>query len=457
MKPFEAHGFWWLPGNEKKCAGVLQCNEDGQLRLFLYGALFDFRQALEHSGRFPIAFGEITRLSSDKQEPPKGSKVTLFDGYVSSSHIGENHTQTLFAHRGVFGDTHVSPNERFTSVRLLLSGAASWASDLTTIAGDSATVSDQIASITWRWKAEPITVAFPRGRITISTLISSSHQARERTVRERVWFSAYYNDAVPMDVLEGDVYALQNFLTFATDHPNTITKYEVRQEAGGKFGGLQVVGPTVFDDEKVASELLPHDMLFSLPNVAERFPELISRWFQIVESRRPAILVYFGLKYAQPGYAEVRFQQIAQAVSLYRSAAVSLPVNELLQSTERGDLVNAKQVQADLLGTHPLVMFQTALDGLIRECPQALDPLANGNRNACVSVLVDALAQAMYGLRKETHTQFHWLVEVTGFFWKVAVLVELGFAPDELLHLLRQNRMYRHLQHNIAPQLFPSS
>jgi hypothetical protein len=48
----------------------------------------------------------------------------------------------------------------------------------------------------------------------------------------------------------------------------------------------------------------------------------------------------------------------------------------------------------------------------------------------------------------------YWLTEILGFLWKLALLEGLGFSPGEQQQLLARNRLYQHIAHKIASELF---
>ena len=289
---------------------------------------------------------------------------------------------------------------------------------------------------------------------------STNETARRTVLEESLSFNLTYQSPVNDSELSKDVWALQNFLTFATDHPNAATRFEVHQDGDQSRIPLTVLGPPVFDDETAAEGLLEDDLIFGHSDVQGRFEDVIRRWFALAEKHTAAFAIYFGLKYNPPRYSDLRFQLMAQALSLYQTSGMGhqsvsiLPHNfaDTLDSSQRDALVR----------THPLVVLAKTLRALTEQHQAVFDPLINAHDDESRVTFLEMTTQTFqYVLGREGGAPerakgetYYWLMELLGFLWKISLLSDLGFSTAEQQRLFARNRLYRHIRDKIAPELF---
>lgn len=460
MEPFESQGHWWIPDRRERCAGTLRCNESGELHLHLFGALTDGDHTVGNS--LAAVYGEVVDLAGVDRTAPKGHFVTLLHSFVSNQRHGSSgpSTQTLFAHRAFFGDSLLPANgERIARANLHFSGLAGWASDITGITRGA----DPHVSRSWV-RPEAIPIRFPKGVLRLGAGVSAPGVARRWVLEESLGFNLTYHSPVTDSELSKDVWALQNFLTFATDRPNALTRLEVYEGSEEDRTPLTVIGPHVFDDASAAEGVMAHELLFGHAEVGNRFEDVVRRWFELSARHSAAFAIYFGLKYNPPRYSDLRFQLMGQALSLYHTGGRAdgtghRPTNVLPYNF--ADMLGPL-VRDELVRTHPLVVLANALRTLTHQYAVVFDPLIQAHDDKSrVPFLEMATRTFQYVIGRESGapegpkgTTYHWLMELLGFLWKIALLDELGFTTEEQQKLFARNRLYQHIRHKTAPELF---
>jgi len=313
-------------------------------------------------------------------------------------------------------------------------------------------------------KPQAIQIGFTKGTILLGVGVAAPSSARRWALEEYAGLHLTYHLPVADSELSKDVWAFQNFLTFATDLPNALTRLEVNQAVDTGETPLTVTGPPVFDDESAAEEVQAHKLLFGHAEVADRLEDVVRRWFNLAERHSAAFAIYFGLKYNPPRYSDFRFQLMAQAISLYHTGRSPdgigrRPANILPHHF--ADVLEPA-VRDELAQTHPLVILANALRTLTDRYTLVFDPLINargdGNR---VPFLELATRTFQYVIGREGAVPegskgmtYYWLTELLGFLWKMALLDELGFTIEEQQKLFNRNRLYQHVRDEISHELF---
>ncbi|QJW93730.1 ApeA N-terminal domain 1-containing protein [Frigoriglobus tundricola] len=460
MEPFEIQGHWWTPNRPERCPGTLRCNEAGELHLHLFGAIVDSDRAVGNS--FDIVYGEVVKLAGVKRTAPKGDFVTLLHSFVSSEHLNSSgtHTQTLFANRAFFGDTLLpSDAEWITRANLRISGLAGWASEVTGITRGAGS----LFSKSWV-RPEPIRIGFPKGELLLGAAVSAPSRARQWSLEESLGFSLTYHSPVTDSQLSKDAWVLQNFLTFATDRPNALTRLEVDRDGDEGMIPMTILGPAVFDDASAAEGVTPHELLFGYAAVSNRFEDVIRCWFDLSDKHPGAFAIYFGLKYNPPRYSDLRFQLMGQALSLYYTDNNARGTVHRSTNISSDSLTTSLDplVRDELARTHPLLVLTSALRTFTGRFAVVFDPLIRAHDdNSRRPFLQMATRTFQYVIGREygapdepKGTTYHWLTELLGFLWKIAILNDLGFTTEEQQKLLAQNRMYQHIRDQIALGFF---
>ncbi len=299
-------GSWWLPeAPNSRFSGVLSCSESGELRLKVAGHLAGERVGETERNVPTVIFGETYG--------DQGQAVTLRLCFKTNHTVCSNplgNSQEFFAQRGYFG-THLSiPTEPvFKTATLSYSGLSSWMQNFSGLISGAT-----LYSTNW---IEPPTLSatIPGCVFELGARISQASTGRSRTLTESVILGCVFDPPVTEADFQSRVaYGFQGLLTFATSRPNAISRIRV----GGPPAvpdGTRVIGPAVYTDETEASDLTNSDMLFSLGDIADRFNDVVRRWFALSDRYSKVLPLYFGGIYRPPGYTDLRFAQVLQALT----------------------------------------------------------------------------------------------------------------------------------------------
>jgi hypothetical protein len=450
----EAFGTWWIPeAPDNKYSGTLSWNEDSELRLAVLGCL-------EPTGNFdqiiPTILGVIPARKNE------GREVTLKDCFVTRVSYPDDslgHSQELFAHRAFFG-AHLPgmADLRFGRADLCFSGLSMWAKELTGISRPAGHM-----SLAWDHPKESAGGAFPEGKFWLGLGCSLSGAFRERVLKEEISIVFNFDEPVLESVLQTDiVYPLQNFFTFATDHPNALTSLRVSR-GSLSFERIRVVGPRTFSDETTAAEVMPFQMLFSYEDVSDRLGEVVSRWFDLSKTHHDAFALYFGGIYRPAGYTDLRLAQVLSAISLYSAKRVGgQGADTLLYGLARQLQPHAPPALTDLirslLESHPVLRVERTLRALGEENKIEFAPLLAEPSETGVQAFVKQAADAMTYIitrnplavaRVPEGPDYHWLAERAGILFKISVLKDLGFTSDQIQKRMDEYPLFRHIRDHV--------
>jgi hypothetical protein len=209
----------------------------------------------------------------------------------------------------------------------------------------------------------------------------------------------------------------------------------------------KVIAAVTFWDDDVAAGLREWSMLFTFEDVRGRFAELCQQWLEVSRRHQTAFEIYFGSLYRPPGYTDLRFSLLAQALSLYTEARSAEAVEGTISSAEL-----PRNVQ-ELLDTHPVVTVEKTLTALSTEFSAYFSPLvseAGGKSEDFIEYATNTVRYTLTrtppaGPHASDGSDLYWLCERMAFLFKIAVLSDLGFPPEQIGRLLERNRSYRHL------------
>jgi hypothetical protein len=428
VQPFKTVGKWWLPESpEKQVYGTLSCSESGELELSLLGTLSGTWMGVGEK-EFPVILG----VADDEKS---GQEVR------SSSSFGGK--ETIFTHRGYFGLHAEEPDSlRFSKANLTLSGLANWAESITGF--DKGRPAFEF-TVSWK---HPGFVGgdISGGTVALGVGCTLSGQ-RERRLSERVGFVLAFDPPVNAQRIEAEfVSPFQNFLTFATDHANSVSELSLTPVTA--FDSAKVIGAATFWDDSLAADLREWVMLFTYGDIQERFSNVCQSWLELSKVQHAAFSVYFGSLYRPPSYTDLRVSLLAQVLSLYSAgrlktgSAPSTPMSGLDPETQR------------LLNTHPVVSTERALTALTAEFEDHFAPLVEDRPKRLGSFIEYATNTVRYTLTRTPPAapyagdgaDLYWLGDRLAFLFKMAVLADLGFSHAEIGRLLARNRTYLHIR-----------
>ncbi len=426
MEEIKFNGVWWLPDNpSQKIVGVLEFTKKHGFQLSLTGVLGERTAALREK-RLPIILGNV--WDSDL-----GEKVTLKDCWVNKFSLGSlGLPREEYQVELAFVGDHLAKEEDFlfSALRVSFSGLSSWAARYSGLSHSDIprTMDHPAGGFELKWvPSKPIAGEIPGGNIRLVLGSTRSFPSvREVTVKENLRFVITTDQPLASEVIHMKyVFPLENFLTLATGHPNALLYYSLRQP--GSQEDIHVMGRRVFDDSDAATDLLPHKMIFSLADVADRAIPLIGRWFEVCERLRGVCNPYFSSLLQPNIFVDLRFLTVFQSLEVYA------------RSRGYGDVQHPGQHLSEqftkLLEDHwaciDSLFFENSSSGAATELMRY--------RNFVVHRDSGLGEQSNYG-----ETLFWWTQRLR-FLLTACLLTELGIPADEQTTFFRRNELFTHI------------
>lgn len=255
------------------------------------------------------------------------------------------------------------------------------------------------------------------------------------------------------------VLPFRNLLTLATTRPNALTRvslYSQDKTVGTSKGDREVPIDLFYQQvwhEKVeAKRLLPHDMLFTLHDVAEDFGGIVRRWLRVASELDSVCNLFFSVTYLPGLYSENKFLNMVQAAESYHRRRIT---NQVLTREEHDQRVasilngapdaHRKWLKQRLeYGNEPTL--QMRLSDLLDATQPVMSSLIT-KRSQFVRKVVDTrnyLTHYDDRLRSRVagRDELHYVTQALSFMVEACLLGELGLAPEQCAELFRRNRRY---------------
>lgn len=331
----EEPGFFWLPDqDDEKVSGTLRVARSGRTDLDLFGAL-------DIERKIPLSTSLNPSHWSSFQHPDpyarihgliEGKAVTL-DNCISVSRnrrlTGGVSQSTLNARRAYAGTWYgVDATPTFSRLAVSVEGLHEWLL-LSGLKTETEHNQDQLTKITHTLEPpSEITAQLEDGtEMAFGLSWSDSGVAPDTTeakFTQMAYMSIKQSVPVPLDDLLVTTLRFQRLLSLAVDRPvelRSITGFSPQLVQGNHEVPVQIYVP--------GSELLENSrpfnwfrMLFTYPEVANRFQDLIATWFKRYETVGPAINLYDGLVSGGYRYLEGRFMATIQAAEAFHRQAL---------------------------------------------------------------------------------------------------------------------------------------
>jgi hypothetical protein len=455
MRPFKATGIWWDAQNPSRTvAGTLTFSDEDGLDLALIGTLGD-SQRLTQVIR-PLILGSVYDL-------PSGQRITLRDCQQRSVTVGfPGFAREEYRVSRAFLDGHLERETdfEFQSGQLKLCGLAEWAEGFTGIRFSFGSERDELCHLVYA-RPEALVAKVPGGQLKLGLCPTFSQTVRKCIVEEDVAFNIECDEPLSdADFNARYVYPLQNFVTLALGQPTAVREFSVRQrsESAGSdnISPLQVVGPRVFGEEQYNAEKNSSFPLFLLPQVEDRFSDVIRRWLHVTEKFEDTCNLFFGIQYVRKPYLDTKFLAVVQALELYEAHREGSGGRQE-QERQRYDRVLGSIAEDDRewlrlrLGRQPHVPFSETLAALVNEHGAVLDPLCGGDRNGLVTAVHAAWEYILHrrlvsDRAPQSNEDLYWLMEQLRIIMKSCFLSELGFSEAERVKLFNGNALYQHMR-----------
>lgn len=334
-EPIEQPGFFWLPGqDDEKVAGGLRIGQSGRINLDLFGALDgdqndpsrtilnpSHRPSFQRPDRFARIHGLI-----------EGKEVTLDDCISESSDwrlAGGVSKSTLSARRAYVGAWYESDEvATFARIAVSIEGLHEWLL-ISGLKGEQDYSNGRIGKLTHTFEPPTgITVSLADGTELAFDLSWSDSGIGPDTTEAKFTQLAHMivRNSLPatLDDKLVTVFTFQRLLSLAVDRPvelRSITGYSPELVRNDRELPVQIYVPG--NDSLVAGRRIHWSrMVFTYPEIADRFQELISEWYEQYEAVGPAINLYDGLVSGGYRYVEGRLLATIQAAEAFHRRAL---------------------------------------------------------------------------------------------------------------------------------------
>lgn len=455
MQELEEIGIWWIPSNpEIQVSGLLKFSSSTGIRLELIGSL------QEHSKvNCPIILG-VTQ----------GKLITLYGSKVSDSRSSapgfESEKYTV---KTAFIGAHFSaPDEiKFNRVAVEYSYLADWA-DLPVIKRQEELEEDNynVRGFNFSYiRPEPIRGNTNQGILSLVYTWHNSGQPFQIDFSQSAMFEIKSQEHFSFDEwMTKIIFPLQNFITLATNRPNSVTRvlafshYGIRATDDNPHFtkqdiSIEVIYRSVYTEARQDNRLLSDDLLFQFKDIKETFGDTMTRWLAIAAELDSVCNLFFSTRYSQRMYQENHFLNIVQAAESYhrrRRFNRVLPKEEHEKRISRiidNALEEDKEWLKQKLSFSNEPSLKERLIDLRQETSEIISLLIT-DENSFIKQVRDTrnyLTHYDKSLWKKTvkGEDLYWLTYTLEVLLQTCFLKELGFSPEQCVALFERNERYQ--------------
>lgn len=464
MEEFERPGYFWLPedrGN-KEVAGTLSYSFEDGLVLRLMGTLEEPRTAYDPQGEHSPSL--IQGITEDSKEWTLRDCLRTNFTLSSPGYSREEYS----AHSGLRG-LRFGGEEAivFDQVTLGFSRLPDWAGrtvwkqemDFQDTDSGFATVTGLRVEYT---EPDPIEFELPDHGMHVKVSHSwGTGGDRLRTVNltHDVAFRIRLDEFKDLDAIRSEVVQpLQNFMTLATSHPNSVTRLSVANDAYFlelSNGKRQTQPAEVYFSQRYIDRrektLLEPWMLFSMRELNDRFPIALGNWLSVSSELDTVCQLIFAGDYEQSPYLEYTFLALAQAAESYhreriggtayteedhraRVEAIVSAIPDDLRSWTRDKLRYTNELTFRKRLTELLARVGPVMD-FVGDRKQFVDKLTC-TRNYLVHRTEELKRQAATGLAS------YYLTQAFRYMLRASLMLDSGFSADEVARMYDENQHF---------------
>ncbi len=446
MKELNCAGLWWTPSSDQKLGGTLTFSSSEGICLSVFGS-FEGRGESARAGSYPVILG----VTSD------GNLMTLCNCLQSRSHETSSgfKSEDYVAEVAYIGAHFSEPSQiRFHSADLQYSELSEWVG-LSGFKTEHAFEEEGLRQHGVKYTApKEVTITTKKGTLSIRfTFQSSGDRLREVKLGQTVWISIDAQEELSVDDWHAQfITPLQNFLTLATDKPNsivdafvysklktlTMTDDEVIERP------IHVIYRTAYRGAEHGQRLFPGDMLFTFNDIANRFPAIIDRWLEISTELDSICNLFFSVQHAPNMYMEQKFLSIVQAVESYHRRRIRN--HELSEEEHRARLTSITSAtpakHREWLNRRLLYSNEPSLRERLKELIDLMDGVelptnaVTTTKEAFIQKVLDTrnfLVHYDPSLKRrsaEGHT-LYLITQVLSLLLECCFLRELGYTPEQ--------------------------
>ncbi len=457
MEDLEYSGFWWLPSTpENEVPGTLKLSNSGRINLELMGSFQDRTEQNLGFHTHPIVLG-VT----------KGKLITLYEcsGIEPGFSIPGFRSQEYRAKTAFIGAHFTEPSEiRFHKASIEYSylpdwyGVSSPSGDF--VVGDNGIINGY--QLNYAYPPE-IRVTTAQATISIQHTWARRGNPLEQTISHSALMLIETQEELALKEWDSRfIYPIQNFLSLATNQPNSLESIEVFSSYGTRpplFQSnvqeypIKVVFQKSYSGSKREKPLFTNDMLFSFQDIDD-FGRIIERWLEISNELDSVCNLFFSIRYSPQMYLENQFLNVSQALESYHRRRIGN--QELLEEehTERIESIVSKTPEEhkewleQRLKYSNEPSFRKRIKDLINIAGEVILPLIDNKKAFVNKVYETRNYYTHYDLslkqRATTGKELYWVIQSLSFLIQVCFLRELGFSSEKSTELISRNEQYQY-------------
>lgn len=448
MNDFESEGRFWLPtAPDEELIGRLQWEKDGGSELSTSGA---FERGEHDLGeQYPVIHGVVENTPNSL-----GRDVTLWNPRLTGrTHSSTGLTREHYRPHILLSGRHLGAEDdvTFSSAELQYSSLGEWAKRFT---GLEQLDRVQGGKFVFGCKyATPDKLTMPCRDVTLHlhTTAASRQRHRRYEIIESVTLEVIPQGSMRLSELNDRfVYPLQNFFTFAMNHPASVERWvnHVSDDAAGEdTNSVDINYPRYFSGLTPDEDGSSYRPLFYLEHVRDRLPSVFAAWLDASVRFKDTFNLYFGVQYSRRMFTDWRFQTILHALTLYgqprtRKASRDERLNAIFESVGAEDA----EYLTKLLTTSLLLNAENVLLDLMEEHGSQIEWLFGRSCTAFVGRVTNTLNYLLHrdpinGFAASQGNRLYYLTETLGWLMKLCLMKEIGFSKDERKQLIERHQV----------------
>lgn len=444
MKSFTVRGHWWLPNAEdQRQAGVLEFSQEKGCRLSLSGQEF----------AVPGHLGAPIELILGRDDD--GKLYSLAHCLLTQTTYGL--TCAYYVHRIYEGlNARDASDLEFREAIVELSYLYEWVN----ISGIDQRVSPDRINVEVSYNApEDVEVEVDGTQISITFGHRSRLKAPNPSITETV--SLHVRGDVDLDFtgfVRKWLLPLLQFVDLGTGRRNFFERFRFFVR-GPERTEVNCYYQQSFYEERSGTLLFADDMLFSYTRLGARFPEVLSRWFEISDEISVILGLFFRERHSPRLHLELRLLTIAQALEKYHgirfgSEVVEKPLRKSIVRRARKTVPSEHRWWFDRPLAHAgTKSLHDRLVDLVAAREHLLSPIVRDVRKFARGATDNRNYYTHLGDPKDTTLKEHdllWLVESLSILLQSCLLSELGFEQPDQIQMFATYSPYNWLSRNFS-------
>ena len=455
MEDRKLQGYWWLPTNsDKKLSGFIEFTDDGSIFLSIQGCF------LQQTNPYDLESHEIILGVTYEGKHISLSKCSCINLNCPNLRTIQKKYRVTDAFLGI----HYQNIQEMQFYKIvveydyLLDCASSGIPDFIEQSNSQQPVKNQ--------NNLKLEANISKGKISVIAYVKTSaylldfHQTKHaqiiidlasKDIDINEWYSSY-------------LFSLQNFLTLATNEKNKITSISVYSRhkpyiIQGEEMPVQLISGIISQEQ--LKDKKSSQMLFTLKDIESHFSLCLQNWFNLSEEIKHICDIYFGLRYADFMYGELRFLLIVQALESYHRIKIESNYNS--QDKQEEKILHKQKLEAiydavpeehvswlkSKLDFSHEISFKKRIDELARKHLKVIGSLVQDHNKFCKKVGYTRNYYTHYdqSLKNKAAQQdeLFRLSQVLNYLLQSCILAELGFTSELSKSLVSKDGKYQYL------------